>query len=126
MKPAMKEERKGEETGRDNVDWEVCQYQNEQLHELSLKCRKDKHYRRRIKARRRQCGEFCRHRGVVLRLHPQLAPARPQRDTGPSTASSTMPISAATGASLNQRYQTWLCRLAPRRKAASSKPHQTW
>ncbi|MDD9805546.1 MAG: hypothetical protein OXU50_02210 [Gammaproteobacteria bacterium] len=65
MKPAMKEERKGEETGRDNVDWEVCQYQNEQLHELSLKCRKDKHYRRRIKAKK-GADDLLKSLGVAL------------------------------------------------------------
>ena len=65
MKPAMKEERKGEETGRDNVDWEVCQYQNEQLHELSLKCRKDKHYLRRIKAKK-GADDLLKSLGVAL------------------------------------------------------------
>lgn len=64
MKRAMKE-MKGEETGRDHVDWEVCQYQNEQLYELSLKCRKDKHYRRRIEAKK-GAGDLLKSLGVAL------------------------------------------------------------
>ncbi len=46
-------------------DWEVCQYQNEQLYELSLKCRKDKKYRREVQAKK-DSGDLLKSLGVAL------------------------------------------------------------
>ena len=45
------------------INWEVCHYQNEQLHELSLKYRDDKNYRDKAK---NDSGALLKSLGVVL------------------------------------------------------------
>ena len=45
------------------INWEVCHYQNEQLHELSLKYRDDKNYRDKVK---NDSGALLKSLGVVL------------------------------------------------------------
>ena len=45
------------------VGWEVCHYQSEQLHELSLKYRDDENYRDKVK---NDSGELLKSLGVML------------------------------------------------------------
>ena len=45
------------------ISWKVCHYQNEQLHELSLKYRDDKNYRDKVKS---NSGELLKSLGVAL------------------------------------------------------------